>query len=235
MRLNQYLARCGVCSRRAADNIINEGRVLVDGQIAMLGQSVEIDSVVLVDGKRVDLPKDRLVLAYYKPVGVTCTEKDPHAKRKVIDEITADRRVTYAGRLDKDSEGLLLLSDDGELIDAMMRSRNGHEKEYVVVVNKAITKEVIDKMSSGVYLQELDRTTLPCKITQIDDKSFNIVLTQGLNRQIRRMCECFGLKVISLKRTRVMNIELGNMQVGASRKLSEEELSKLCILLGLHK
>lgn len=235
MRLNQYLARCGVCSRRAADNIINEGRVVVDGMTASLGIVVDENSEVYVDGKKISLPSDRLVLAYYKPVGVTCTEKDPHAKRIVTDEIIADRRVTYAGRLDKDSEGLLLLTDDGELINSMMRGSNAHEKEYEVIVNRPIDDDFIKKMSSGVYLKDLDTTTRPCVVRKTSNNSFNIVLTQGLNRQIRRMCENFGLKVTKLKRTRVMNITLRDLQVGASRKLTDEELSELCLLLGLHK
>lgn len=231
MRINQYLARCGVCSRRGADQIIESGKVLVDGTIAALGMDITDENEVWVDGKRVTLPENHIVMAYNKPVGVTCTEKDIHAKRKVVDEIQADRRLTYAGRLDKDSEGLLLMTDDGSLIDAMMRGSNFHEKEYVVKVNKPISDTDIAKLCNGIYLKELEVKTRPCKIKRIEADTFSIILTQGLNRQIRRMCEAVGYKVTVLKRTRVMNICLSDLQVGASRQLTKtetDELYKLC-------
>lgn len=232
MRINQYLARCGVCSRRGADKLINERRITINGVFAELGSSVDGTEEVCLDGKKLELPDEHIVVAYYKPVGVTCTEADIHAKRKVIDEIDVGRRVTYAGRLDKDSEGLLLLTDDGNLIDAMMRGSNFHEKEYVVIVDKSLKTEDLEAMAAGVYLKDLDQTTRPCTITKVSKNTFNIILTQGLNRQIRRMCEAYGYKVTRLLRTRVMNVELQDLQVGASRLLDDaerEKLYKLCM------
>lgn len=227
MRINQYLARCGVCSRRGADKLINDGDVLVDGLKATLGMEIAPDMIVTVNNRVVSLPAEHEVWAYYKPVGVTCTEKDTHAKRIVTEEMRSDRRLTYAGRLDKDSEGLLIMTDDGELINAMMKGANLHEKEYEVRVNKPVTDAFLADMSKGVYLKELNQKTRPCKITKTGEKQFNIVLTQGLNRQIRRMCETLGFRVVKLKRTRVMNVLLRDLQVGASRKLENEELETL--------
>lgn len=169
----------------------------------------------------------KVVLAYYKPVGVTCTEKDSHAKRIITDDIKYPVRVTYAGRLDRDSEGLLLLTNDGDLIDAMMRGANGHEKEYLVKSTKEWTKEAIEELQSGVYLEELKMTTRPCRVEQIGPKTLKIILTQGVNRQIRRMCKAVGYDVFSLKRTRVINIELANLHPGEYRELSEGEMAAL--------
>ena len=235
MRINQYLARCGVCSRRGADKLIEDGQIEVNGEIAVKGMDIAENAVVKAFGNVIELPESYIVIKYYKPVGVTCSEKDDHAERLIINEIKADRRLTYAGRLDRDSEGLMLLTDDGSLIEAMMRGSNRHEKEYEVTVNKNIRYEDIQAMSRGVYLSALDRTTKKCKITQTGARSFNIILTEGLNRQIRRMCGEFGYRVDSLKRIRVMNIELGNLQVGASQILSEDELNELKKQCGLHK
>ncbi len=244
MRINKYLARCGVCSRRDADVLVSSGEVMIDGHTASLGEVVGPQNDVRVSGRKVTLNEESIVIAYYKPVGVTCTEKDPHAKRTIFDEISSDkkildligpdRRVTYAGRLDKDSEGLLILTDDGDLIDAMMRSSNMHEKEYEVTVDKPVTDDIIKKMSSGIYIEELHRKTRRCKVTRTGEFSINIVLTQGLNRQIRRMCDYLNLKVLSLKRTRVMNVGLENLQVGASRILTPEEKKQLYSECGLH-
>jgi len=192
MRLNQFLARCGVCSRRDADNLIKEGVVKVNGIVAGLGTTVGESDEVTVREKSVSLPSEHVVMAYYKPVGVTCTERDEHAKRLVSKEIQADRRLTYAGRLDKDSEGLLLMTDDGNLINAMMRAANYHEKEYLVKVDKEIRKSDLDIMASGIYIKELKQKTRPCRVEQVGKYTFRIVLTQGLNRQIRRMCENVG-------------------------------------------
>lgn len=233
MRLNQYLARCGVCSRRGADNLINSGKVTINGETAKLGADVDESMTVCVNGKQVFLPNNTEVWAYYKPVGVVCTEKDAHAKRIVTDEMKADRRLTYAGRLDKDSEGLLIMTDDGNLINSMMRGSNMHEKEYVVTVDKPVKPSDVAKMCKGVYLKDLETTTRECIVEQLDDKTLRFVLTQGLNRQIRRMCGVFGYKVVKLLRTRVMNISIENLQVGASRKLTDDEkmeLYKLCKL-----
>lgn len=227
MRLNKYIASCGICSRREADKLIEAGRVTVDGELAAPGVQVLDSSVVMIDGKAITLNVDKTVIAYYKEIGVTCTEKDEHAEKTIIEALDYPKRLTYAGRLDKDSEGLIIMTDDGDLIQAMMKGSNMHEKEYVVTVDKKITPRFIKEMSGGVYLEELDRTTRKCVVTMNNDYSFNIVLTQGLNRQIRRMCEALGYNVISLKRIRVMNIELGDLQPGRYREIQGTELQKL--------
>ncbi|MDE6701826.1 MAG: pseudouridine synthase [Acetatifactor sp.] len=234
MRLNKYLARCGVCSRRDADQLIASGKVTVNGEAARTGQIVEPGDKVQV-GKRVIVweERQRVTLAFYKPVGVVCTERDAHAKYKITDVINYPVRVTYAGRLDKDSEGLLLLSNDGDLIDAMMRGANGHEKEYVVKVDKEITGVFLTKMAQGVYLRELQTTTRPCEVAGIGKYTFRIVLTQGLNRQIRRMCGELGYRVQSLKRIRVMNVLLGDLKPGDYRELEEQEYEELYERAGL--
>lgn len=228
MRLNKYLAHCGVCSRREADRLIEQGRVLVNGQPAATGQTVEDTDEVTVSGKAVRTSKKTVVLAYNKPVGVTCTEKDSHADKKITDMIKYPVRVTYAGRLDKDSEGLLLLTNDGDLIQAMMRGSNHQEKEYVVKTDKEISREFLDKMAGGIYIKDLDATTKPCKIEQTGKYTFRIILTQGLNRQVRRMCEACGYQVKSLKRIRVMHIMLGNLKPGEYVELSDQDVERLC-------
>ena len=167
------------------------------------------------------------VLAFYKPVGVTCTERDPHAEKKIMDLIHYPERLTYAGRLDKDSEGLILLTNDGDLINAMMRGANRHEKEYIVKTDREITPDFLDKMRNGVYLKELDITTRECRIEKTGKYTFRIILTQGVNRQIRRMCEACGVKVKALKRIRVMNILLGDLKPGEWREITGEELEQL--------
>ena len=233
MRINKYLARCGACSRRDADKLISSGIVTVNGAPAAIGMDISEGDVVKLGDEVLTLPHEHLVLAYYKPVGVTCTERDVHAERTVTREIVTDRRLTYAGRLDRESEGLLIMTDDGELINAMMRGRNAHEKEYEVEVNKPLEQKALDSMSAGVFIKELGVKTRPCRIKTTGKCSFNIVLTQGINRQIRRMCSEYGYKVVGLKRTRVMNVMLGDLQVGASRKLTEKELSQLYKSCGL--
>lgn len=226
-RLNKYLADCGVCSRREADRLIEEGRVQVNGTVAGMGCQVSDSDKVMVNGKTLTGKATTVVLAFYKPVGVTCTEKDKHAEKIINDYIKYSVRVTYAGRLDKESEGLLLLTNDGKLIDAMMRGANGHEKEYVVKVNKEITEEFLKKMRAGVYLKDLAVQTRPCKVERIGKLTFRIILTQGLNRQIRRMCQTLGYEVKQLKRERVMNIRLGKLTPGSYRKVTGEELERL--------
>ncbi len=233
VRLNKYLAACGVCSRRDADKLIEEGAVFVNGEKAQTGRKVSDADVVTVRGKTLHAPQNHVVLAYYKPRDVVCTERDAHAGRIVTKEIGYSRRVTYAGRLDKDSEGLLLLTDDGALIDAMMRGRNGHEKEYIVKSDRKWEEAAIANLREGVYLEDLGQTTRPCKIEQIGDKTVKMTLTQGLNRQIRRMCKTQGYEIKSLKRTRVMNIELGNLKPGEYRELTEAERTALYGLCGL--
>lgn len=232
-RLNKYLASCGICSRRDADKLIEQGVVTVNGKIAVQGMRVTEQDEVCVRRKKVSGRDKKVVLAYYKPVGVVCTERDVHAEKIVVEEIQYPIRVTYAGRLDKDSEGLLLMTNDGILIDAMMRGRNRHEKEYIVNAAREWTKEALSNMRQGVYLEELEATSRPCEIEQMGPKTIRMVLTQGLNRQIRRMCKTQGYEVSSLKRTRVINIELGNLKPGQYRELSQDEMRDLYEKCGL--
>ena len=235
IRLNKYLASCGICSRRDADKLIEQGVVTVNGMTAVQGMKVTAQSEVRVRGKKVAGRDKKVVLAYYKPMGVVCTERDAHAERIVTEEIKYPIRVTYAGRLDKDSEGLLLMTNDGTLIDAMMRGVNRHEKEYIVKVTKEWTEEALEKMRQGVYLEELDSTTRPCKIEQLGPKTIRMMLTQGLNRQIRRMCRSQGYEVFSLKRTRVINITLMDLRPGEYRELTQDEMRGLYHECGLNK
>lgn len=233
VRINKYLSANGICSRREADRLLSMGLVTINGQRAVLGQEVEEQDCVRVNGKPVVPVEKKVVLAYYKPPGVVCSEKDPHAEKLITDMIRYPIRVTYAGRLDKDSEGLLLLSNDGDLIQAMMKGSCGHEKEYQVKVDKAVTDEFLHNMCTGVFLKELGVTTRPCKIKKTGQDTFLIVLTQGLNRQIRRMCRTFGYEVKALKRVRVMNITLQSLKPGEYRELSGEELAALYAACGL--
>lgn len=226
-RLNKYLASCGVCSRREADRLIEQGRVFVDGQRADMGMQVDGSEQITVNGKLLHGKNEKVVLAYYKPIGVTCTEKDKFADKKVTELVNYPVRVTYAGRLDKDSEGLLLLTNDGDLIHAMMQGSAGHEKEYIVKINKEITDEFLEKMSRGLYLRELKVQTKPCKTEKIGKFTFKIVLTQGVNRQIRRMCKELGCEVKALKRIRIVNVELANLKPGQYRRVENDELRVL--------
>lgn len=227
VRLNKYLAQCGICSRRDADKLIESGKVWVNGVPASMGQTVTAKDNIQVGKKVLQGREKTVVLACYKPVGVTCTEKDAHAAKKITDMIKYPIRVTYAGRLDKDSEGLLILTNDGELIDAMMRGANGHEKEYIVKVDKEITDSFVEKMAQGVHLRELEVTTRPCEVSKIGKYTFKIILTQGLNRQIRRMCKELGFNVKELKRVRVMNVLLGDLKPGTYRELTKQETQVL--------
>lgn len=227
MRINKYLAHSGVCSRRDADKLIERGEVLVNGRIPDPGQSVDDSDEITVSGKPLQRADRTVVLAFYKPVGVTCTERDAHAEKTISELIRYPVRVTYAGRLDKDSEGLLLLTNDGDLIQGMMRGANRHEKEYLVRIDKKITPDFLSKMEKGVYLEDLEVKTRECKLKKMDQSSFQIILTQGLNRQIKRMCLACGARVKSIKRTRVMHITLGNLKPGEYRELSEEDIEKL--------
>lgn len=227
MRLNKYLAHCGVCSRRDADRLIEKGEVLVNGRQAQAGMTVDDGDEILVSGRPVRGVQEPVVLAFYKPFGVVCTEKDVHAESIVSDLVDYPVRVTYAGRLDKDSEGLLLLSNDGDLIQAMMKGENCHEKEYVVRVNREITPDFLEKMSGGVYLEELDITTRKCQVEQMGRFVFRMVLTQGVNRQIKRMCIACGCRVRELKRVRVMHVTLGGLKPGEYRELDREDMERL--------
>lgn len=227
IRLNKYLAHCGVCSRRDADRIIEQGKVLVNGTVAVPGQQVGLTDEILIGGKQMQGQKKTVVLAFYKPIGVTCTEKDPHAEKKIMDFVKYPERVTYAGRLDKDSEGLLLLTNDGDLIQAMMKGANRHEKEYIVKVNKEITDDFLSRMTQGIFLQELNVKTRECELEKVGKYTFKIVLTQGVNRQIRRMCAVCGYKVQSLKRIRVMHVQLENLKQGEYRELEQKDVQQL--------
>lgn len=226
-RLNKYLASCGVCSRRDADRLILEGRVTVNGEKAKTGMLVNENDKIFVNEKPVQGKNEKIVLAFYKPVGVICTEKDRFADKKITDMVKFPVRVTYAGRLDKDSEGLILLTNDGALIEAMMRGSRGHEKEYIVKVNKEITDEFLTKMKKGVFLPELDITTKPCKTEKVGKFTFKIILTQGVNRQIRRMTKELGYRVNAIKRIRVVNILLADLKPGQYRQISGQELHVL--------
>lgn len=226
-RLNKYLADCGVCSRREADRMIDEGRVSVNGRQAVTGMKIFPEDDITVDGKLLEKKDKRVVLAYYKPVGVTCTEKDRHAEKTIRDAVNYPVRVTYAGRLDKDSEGLLLLTNDGNLINSLMRAANHHEKEYLVRVNKPVTDSFLAKMAEGVYLKDLDVKTRPCSTEREGKYVFRIILTQGLNRQIRRMCRMLGYEAVGIKRVRVANITLRGLKSGCFRELDAEEMTEL--------
>ena len=227
MRLNKYLAHCGVCSRRDADRLIEQGVVFVNGQIAGTGQTVTPEDEVSVFGRAVNLKKKTVVLAFHKPRGVTCTERDPHAEKKISDIVRYPVRVAYAGRLDRDSEGLLLLTNDGDLIQAMMRGESRHEKEYLVKVDKEITPVFLNKMSEGIFLKELGVKTRECEIEQNGKYTFRIILTQGLNRQIRRMCSVCGYQVKNIRRVRVMHITLGSLKPGEYVELPTEDVKRL--------
>lgn len=224
VRLNKYLSESGICSRREADRLIGEGKVTVDGKKAERGMQILPDQKVCVDGKPVKPETKMVVLAVNKPVGIVCTEekKEPNNIIRFLDYPT---RITYVGRLDKDSEGLLLMTNNGDIINKMMRAGNCHEKEYMVKINQPVTDDFLRKMSQGVQI--LDTVTRPCKTEKIGKDTFRIILTQGLNRQIRRMCEACGCKVIKLKRIRIMNIHLGNLKPGEYRPLTDSELNGL--------
>ena len=228
IRLNKFLSEAGVCSRREADRLIESGRVFVDGKRAETGMKVSSAQEIKVGKKVVSKGNEMVLLAVNKPVGIVCTE-EKREKKNIIRFLNYPTRITYIGMLDKDSEGLLLMTNNGDIINKMMRAGNRHEKEYKVTVDKPITPEFIEKMGAGVPI--LDTITRPCKIRQIGKYKFDIILTQGLNRQIRRMCEYFGYKVTRLERIRVMNITLGNLKPGEYRKVTEKELEELYELI----
>ncbi|MDE6641976.1 MAG: pseudouridine synthase [Acetatifactor sp.] len=226
-RINKYLAHAGICSRREADRLIEQGKVLVNGQLPAPGQQVSERDEITVNGRKIQGAEKTVVLAFYKPVGVTCTEKDTHAEKIIADLVHYPVRVTYAGRLDKDSEGLLILTNDGDLIQEMMNGANRHEKEYIVKVDKEITPDFLNKMESGIYLKDLKIKTRECKTRQIGKYTFKIILTQGVNRQIRRMCAACGWRAKEIKRIRVMSVTLGNLKPGEFAELSEQEAERL--------
>ncbi|MCR5301322.1 MAG: pseudouridine synthase [Lachnospiraceae bacterium] len=225
-RINKYLAEAGVCSRRGADALVESGKVLINGVVAMNGSKVSEGDTVTVNGKKIKGPAEKVYLAFYKPAGIVCTA-EKREENNIMDYIDYPVRVTYCGRLDRDSEGLLLLSNDGDFIEALMRGSHGHEREYLVRVNKPVTDDFIQKMENGMFLPELNVTTKKSRVRKISDVTFTITLTQGLNRQIRRMCRECDYHVRFLKRVRIENIQLGDMEPGAYRQLEKDELAEL--------
>ncbi|WP_406544571.1 pseudouridine synthase [Pseudobutyrivibrio sp.] len=230
-RLNKYLSDAGVCSRRAADAAIEAGEVTVNGEQAVMGMKVTVSDEVRYKGQIVsNVGKKNILLAYNKPAGIVCTA-EKREKNNIIEHINYPERIYPIGRLDKDSTGLILLTNQGDLVNKIMKAVNAHEKEYIVTVDKDITTDFITNMSSGVYLEELDVTTRKCIVTKIGPREFRIVLTQGLNRQIRRMCQTFGYRVRTLKRVRIMNIELGNLKEDTYRDVNSKEIKELMKML----
>ena len=224
VRINKLLSDAGVCSRREADRLLEQGKVLVDGKKATIGQRVFTNQKIECNGKIVSRENELILLAFNKPRGIVSSTVEKEGQ-SVVNYINYEKRIYPIGRLDKDSEGLIFLTNDGELMDKILRSRNNHEKEYIVTVNKKITDDFIKGMSSGVPI--LDTITKKCKVTKISDNVFKIILTQGLNRQIRRMSEYFGYKVTKLKRIRILNVKLGDLRVGQYRKLTAKEINSL--------
>lgn len=224
-RINKYLSEVGYCSRRAADKLIDQGRVTVNGSVPEMGAKISAMDDVRVDGKRILQPKEEPVyLAFNKPIGIVCTTDTRVEKNNIIDYINYPKRIFPIGRLDKPSEGLIFLTNDGDIVNKILRARNNHEKEYIVTVDKPIDLNFVKKMSSGIPI--LDTVTRKCYVEQIGDKRFRIVLTQGLNRQIRRMCEFLDYRVTKLKRVRIMNVKL-DVPIGKWRELSSSELSEI--------
>ena len=224
VRLNKFIADSGYCSRREADRLIQEGRVKIDGRVGALGDRVLPGMRVECDGRRLSGDGEKVYIALNKPRGIVCTA-DPREKYNVVDYLNYPERVFPVGRLDKDSEGLLLLTSDGEIVNRLLRAAGGHEKEYQVTVDRPVTAEFIRRMAAGVPV--LDRMTLPCRVKKTGQREFDIVLVQGMNRQIRRMCEYLGYRVETLRRVRIMNLRLGEMQPGDWREATPAEMAEL--------
>lgn len=229
IRINKFLSEAGYCSRRAADKLIDQGRVKINGVVPEMGTKISLEDLVTVDGITIQKTNKKLVyLVFNKPVGIVCTTDTKVEKDNIIEFINYPERIFPIGRLDKPSEGLIFLTNDGDIVNKILRARNNHEKEYIVSVNKPITRDFIKKMGKGVPI--LDTVTRACEVEQINTFTFKIVLTQGLNRQIRRMCEHFNIRVKKLKRVRIMNINL-DIPVGEWRNITKEELDELNILI----
>lgn len=230
MRLNKYISSTGLCSRREADKLIGEGKVKVNGELALLGTLVEEGDQVLVNGKNVKPVKKKVYLAFNKPVGITCTT-ERHVEGNIIDFINYPERIFPIGRLDKDSEGLILLTNDGDIVNEILREENNHKKEYIVTVDKNIDDNFIKNMANGVRIfnpvKKRPTMTKKCEIVKLNKRTFKIILSQGLNRQIRRMTSACGYKVVKLKRVKIMNIDLKNLSTGKWRYLKEEELAHI--------
>tara|TARA_R110002049_G_scaffold40547_5_gene123312 strand:+ start:2976 stop:3710 length:735 start_codon:yes stop_codon:yes gene_type:complete len=224
-RINKFLSEVGYCSRRAADKLIDQGRVTINGKVPEMGTKITDNDEVRVDGELISEPQEKPVyIAFNKPIGIVCTTDTRVEKDNIIDFINYPSRIFPIGRLDKPSEGLILLTNDGDIVNKILRARNKHQKEYIVTVDRPITKTFLEKMANGVPI--LDRVTRKCEIEEISKFQFRIVLTQGLNRQIRRMCEYMGYNVTALKRIRIMNIQL-DVPVGKWRHLTEGELNEI--------
>ena len=223
IRINKFLSEVGFCSRRGADKIISQGRVYINGKVAVLGSKVSRDDLVKVDGELINKIEDKIYIAFNKPVGIECTGNQK-VKNNIIDFINFNKRLFTIGRLDKDSEGLILLTNNGDIVNNVLRAENKKEKEYLVTLNKKIDKDFINKMRTGVRI--MGRLTKKCYVEKTYENQFKIVLTQGLNRQIRRMCNSLGYRVTKLKRIRVMDIQL-DTKVGEYRFLDENEIKQL--------
>ncbi|MFS0889774.1 23S rRNA pseudouridine(2604) synthase RluF [Peribacillus frigoritolerans] len=224
MRINKFISESGITSRRGADKWIAEGRVTINGTVAELGSQAESGDDVWVDGKPIKVEQQNVYIALNKPIGITSTT-EKHIKGNIVDFVNHPLRIFHIGRLDKDSSGLILLTNDGDIVNEILRAENKHEKEYIVTVDKPLTASFIKDMSSGVEI--LDTKTLPCKVEQLTKYTFNITLMQGLNRQIRRMCSALGYEVRDLHRIRIMNIHLDGLAIGQWRDLTEDELTEL--------
>lgn len=224
MRLNKYISETGLCSRREADARIEAGRVTINGVVATLGTQVAAGDVVCVDGKQVGAAQKHVYIALNKPVGITCTT-ERHVAGNIVDFVRHRERIFPIGRLDKDSEGLILLTNNGGIVNEILRAENEHEKEYLVTVDRPVTRIFLDGMASGVRI--LGTVTKPCRVTRVTATTFRITLTQGLNRQIRRMCSFFGYKVLRLQRVRIINVTLDGLAVGKWRELSSAEVRGL--------
>ena len=231
VRINKFLGSAGYCSRREADRLVGEGRVFIDGNMADMGSRVMPGQKVYVDGKAVVPEEENILIAVNKPRGIVCTTTDKQGANNIVDFLGCDKRIYPVGRLDKDSEGLLLMTNDGELMNNILTGKNEHEKEYIVEVDKNLSDDFERRMSEPMYLKELDKTTRPCRVIKTGKKTFRIILKQGLNRQIRRMCSNLGYKVVKLKRIRIMNIELNDLPAGATRKIEGSEYEKLMNLI----
>ena len=231
VRINKFLGSAGYCSRREADRLVGEGRVFIDGNMADMGSRVMPGQKVYVDGKAVVPEEENILIAVNKPRGIVCTTTDKQGANNIVDFLGCDKRIYPVGRLDKDSEGLLLMTNDGELMNNILTGKNEHEKEYIVEVDKNLSDDFERRMSEPMYLKELDKTTRPCRVIKTGKKTFRIILKLGLNRQIRRMCSNLGYKVVKLKRIRIMNIELNDLPAGATRKIEGSEYEKLMNLI----
>ncbi len=228
VRLNKFLSEKGICSRREADRLVDEGKITVNGVRAVMGQKVSSEDEIVVDGKKVSTKKVKPVLiAVNKPAGIVCTTARFEGERNIVDMVKYPTRIYPIGRLDKESEGLILMTNLGDLANEISKASNAHEKEYVVTVNNQVTESFLDRLRKGMHLDDLNADTMPCVCTKTGNREFHIILKQGLNRQIRRMCAACGYRVETLKRIRIMNIHLGNIPQGNFRNVTDAEFDKL--------